>query len=85
MTEPNTQSPADNQNEIIIDSLKNEIASLESQLNKKDDRTASLNVMLNQVVESHNAEVRDYEDLEDKMKGLIDRLRRRYFGSFEGE
>ena len=58
MTTPNTQSPTDNQTEKIIDSLKNEIASLKSQMKKKDDRIASLDVMLQQISESHTAEVR---------------------------
>jgi len=77
MTTPNTQSPTDNQTEKIIDSLKNEIASLKSQLKKKDDRIASLDVMLQQISESHTAEVRAYEDLEDKMEDVIGMLRKR--------
>ena len=77
MTTPNTQSPTDNQTEEIIDSLKNEIASLKSHLKKKDDRIATLDVMLNQVMESHNAEIRAYEDLEDKLKDVIGMLRKR--------
>ena len=62
MTEPNNQSRTDNQNEKIIDSLRYEIASLKSQLKKRDDRISSLDVMLNQIVESHNAEVRADHD-----------------------
>jgi septal ring factor EnvC (AmiA/AmiB activator) len=77
MTEPNNQSITDNQNEKIIDSLKNEIASLKFQLRKKDDRIASLDVMLNRVMESHNAQVRAYEDLKDKLEDVIAMLRKR--------
>jgi predicted RNase H-like nuclease (RuvC/YqgF family) len=77
MTEPNNQSRTDNQNEKIIDSLKNEIASLKFQLKKKDDRIASLDVMLNQIMESHTTEVRAYEDLEDKLEDVIDMLRKK--------
>jgi hypothetical protein len=42
-----------------------------------DDRITSLDVMLNTVVESHNAEVRAYEDLEDKLEDVIEMLRNR--------
>jgi chromosome segregation ATPase len=77
MTEPNNQSPADTQNEKMIDSLRNEIADLKSQLKKKDERISTLDVMLNQIMESHNAEVRAYEDLKDKLKDVIEMLRRR--------
>ena len=58
MTESNTQSPTGNQTEKIIDSLKYEIESLKSQLKKKDDRIATQDVMLQQISESHTAEVR---------------------------
>jgi len=77
MTTPNTQSPTDNQSEKIIDSLKNEIESLKSQLKKKDDRIASQDVILKQISESHTIEVRAYEDLEDKLEDVIDMLRKR--------
>ena len=77
MTEPNDQSPTDNQNEQIMNTLRNEIADLKSRLTKKDDRIATLDVMLNQVMESHTAEVRAYEDLEDKLKDVIEKLRER--------
>jgi len=77
MTEPNNQSPTDTQNEKMTASLRNEIADLKSQLKKKDDRISSLDVMLNQIMQSHNTEVRAYEDLEDKLKDVIDMLRKR--------
>ena len=77
MTIPNTQSPTDNQTDKIIESLKNEIASLKSQLKKKDERIASLDVMLKQVVESHSVQVRAYEDLEGKLENVVEMLRRR--------
>ena len=77
MTTPTTQSPIDNQTEKTVDSLKNEIASLKFQLKKKDDRIASLDVILKQISESHSAEVKAYEDLKDKMEDMIEMLRKR--------
>ena len=60
-----------------MNSLRNEIASLKFQLTKKDDRIASLDVMLNTLMESHNAEGRAYEDLKDKLEEVIEMLRKR--------
>ena len=77
MTEPNNHTLTDNQNEQTLNSLRNEIVSLKFRLNKKDDRIASLDVMLNTVMESHNAEVRAYEDLKDKLEDVIEMLRKR--------
>ena len=77
MTEPNDHALTDNQNEQTLNSLRNEIADLKSRLTKKDDRIATLDVMLNQVMESQHAEVRAYEDLEDKLKDVIEMLRKR--------
>jgi len=77
MTEPNNQSPTDTQNEKIIESLRYEIADLKSALRKKDDRIATLDAMLNQVMEGHHAEIRAYEDLEDKLKDVVEMLRKR--------
>jgi septal ring factor EnvC (AmiA/AmiB activator) len=77
MTESNNHTLTDNQNEQTLNSLRNEIASLKSRLTKKDDRIASLDVMLNTVMESHNAEVRAYEDLKDKLEDVIEMLRKR--------
>jgi hypothetical protein len=77
MANLNNNPLTDNQNEKIIDSLRNEILSLKSQLKKKDDRITSLDVMLNQIMGSHNSEVRAYEDLESNLEDLIDMLRKR--------
>ena len=77
MTEPNNHTLTDNQNEQTLNSLRNEITSLKFQLKKKEDRIASLDVMLNTVMESHNAEVRAYEDLKDKLEDVIEKLRKR--------
>ena len=77
MTEPNNHPLTDNQTEKIIEFLKYEIASLKSQLTKKDDRISTLDAMLNQVMECHSARVRDYEDLRDKLKDVIGMLRKR--------
>ena len=62
MTELKSHTLTDNQNEQTLNSLRNEITDLRSQLKKRDDRIATLDVMLNQAMESHNAEVRAYED-----------------------
>ncbi len=77
MTQSNTQSPTVTQNDKTIESLKYEIESLKSRLKKKDDRIASLEVILNQTMESHTAEVRAYEDLEGKLEDVIEMLRKR--------
>ena len=77
MTEPNNHTLTDNQNEKIMDSLRNEIVSLKFRLTKKDDKIASLDVMLNSLMESHNAEVQAYEDLNDKLGDVIEKLRKR--------
>ena len=77
MTEPNTHTPTDNQNGKIIESLRYEIADLKSALRKKDDRLATLDNMLNQVMEGYHAEIRAYEDQEDKLKDVIEKLRNR--------
>jgi NTP pyrophosphatase (non-canonical NTP hydrolase) len=77
MTESNNHTLTDNQNEQTLNSLRNEIESLKFTLKKKEDRIASLDVMLNMVMESHNAEVRAYEDLEDKLKDVVEKLRER--------
>ena len=76
MTEPNNHTLTDNQNEQTLNSLRNEIASLKFRLIKKDDRIASLDALLNTLMESHNAEVRAYEDLKDKLEDVIEMLRK---------
>jgi predicted nucleic acid-binding Zn-ribbon protein len=77
MTESNNQALTDNQNEQALNSLRYEIESLKFQLKKKEDRIATLDVMLNQIMESLSAERRAFEDLEDKLEGAIDNLRER--------
>ena len=77
MTEPNNHTRTDNQNQQALNSLRNEIASLKFRLTKKDDRIASLDALLNTLMESHNAEVRAYEDLKDKLEDVIEKLRKR--------
>jgi hypothetical protein len=77
MTEPNNPTHTDNQKEQTLNFLRDEIASLKSRLTKKDDRITSLDVMLNTVMESHNAEVRAYENLEGKLEDVIEMLRNR--------
>jgi uncharacterized phage infection (PIP) family protein YhgE len=63
MTETSDHALTENENEQTLTSLRNEIADLKSRLAKEDDRIATLDVMLNTVMESQNAEVRAYEDL----------------------
>ena len=77
MTEPNNHALTDNQNEQTLNALRNEIGSLKFQLKKREDRIASLDVMLNMVMEGHHAEIKAYEDLEDKLKDVIEKLRER--------
>jgi predicted nucleic acid-binding Zn-ribbon protein len=77
MTEPNNHTLTDNENEQTLNSLRNEIASLKSRLTKKEDRIATLDVMLNTVMEGHHAQVRAYENLEDKLEEVIEMLRER--------
>ena len=57
MTESNNPTLTDNKNEEIVNSLKDENASLKCRLTKKDDRIASQDALLNTLMESHNAEV----------------------------
>ena len=75
MTEPNNHTFTDNPNEQTLNSLRNEIASLKFRLTKKEDRIASLDALLNTLMESHNAEVRAYENLKDKLEDVIEKLR----------
>ncbi|MBM4305108.1 MAG: hypothetical protein FJ123_00075 [Deltaproteobacteria bacterium] len=77
MTISSTKSPTDNQTEQIMDSLKSEIDSLKSKLKRRDDRIASLEVMLNQLTDGHSTEVRAFEDLEGKLEDVIEMLRKR--------
>ena len=81
MTELNNHTLTDNQNEQTLNSLRNEIASQKFRLKKKDDRIASLDALLNTLMESHNGEVRAYEDLKDKLEDVIEKLRKRVLHS----
>ena len=74
---PELQTPTEIQNEQTLNFLKNEIADLKSRLTKKDERIATLDTMLNQIMENHTAEVRAYEDLEGKLEDVIQMLRNR--------
>ncbi len=76
MTEPNNQTLTDDQNDQTLNFLRNEIASLKFHLKKKEDRIATLDVMLNTIMESHHAEVRAYEDVKDKLDDVIEKLRK---------
>ncbi|MDO9027738.1 MAG: hypothetical protein Q7U68_02605 [Candidatus Roizmanbacteria bacterium] len=77
MTEPNNHTLTYYQNEQTLNSLRNEIASLKFRLTKKDERIASLDALLNTLMESHNAEVRAYEDLKDKLEDVIEMLKKK--------
>jgi hypothetical protein len=77
MTEPSNHPLSDNKNEEIMNYLRNGISSVKFRLTKKDDRIASLDALLNTLMDSHNAEVRAYEDLKDKLEDVIEKLRNR--------
>ncbi len=77
MTDPNNSTPTDNQNEKIIESLRYTIADLKSRLTKKDDRIATMELMLKTVMETHSAGVRASEDLEGKLEDVFEMLRKR--------
>ena len=77
MTEPNNHTLTDIQNVQTLNFLRNEIESLKFQLKKKDDRIATLDVMLNMLMEGRTAERRAYEDVEGKLEDVIDKLRER--------
>jgi len=77
MTERNNHTPTDNQSEQTLNFLRDEIASLKFQLKKKDERISTLDVMLNQIMESHTIQRRAYEDLEGKLEDVIEMLRKR--------
>ena len=77
MTECNDHAFIDIRSEQTLIFPRNELVDLKSRLTKKDDRVASLDVMLNQVMESHSAEVRAYEDLKDRLEDAIEILRNR--------
>ncbi len=77
MTDPNNQTLTDNPNEKTLNFLRDEIESLKFRLTKKEDRIASLDALLNTLMESHNAEIRAYEDLKDKLEDVIEKLRKR--------
>ena len=46
-------------------------------MKKKDDRIASLDVIVNQIMETHTVQARAYEDLEGKLEDVIEMLRKR--------
>ena len=75
MTESKNHTLTEDKNEDLINSLRDEIADLKSRLKKKDERISTLDVMLNQIVESKTAEVRACEDLEGKLEDVIEKLR----------
>jgi hypothetical protein len=77
MTDPNDHTLTDKENEQTLKFLRNEIADLKSRITKKEDRIATLDIMLNQIMESKTAEVRAYEDLEGKLEDVIEKLRNR--------
>jgi len=76
LTDPNDHHLTD-QDEQPLNFLRIEIADLKSRLTKKEDRIATLDIMLNQIMESKTAEVRAYEDLEGKLEHVIEKLRNR--------
>ena len=77
MSTPSNHPIPDNTNEETEKFLRYEIADLKSALRKKDDQIVTLNNMLKQIMAAHHAEVRAYEDLEDKLEDVVDMLRER--------
>ena len=77
MNDPDIYPPVDPQNDELIRSLRNEIDSLRSKLQKKDDRIETLNNMLNTTMKCLNARTLGWADLEDKLLDVIDMLRKR--------
>jgi predicted nucleic acid-binding Zn-ribbon protein len=77
MTEPNNQTLPDNQNEQTLNFLRNEIESLKFTLRKKEDRIADLDAFINTLIEGRSDERRAFEDLEDKLKDVVEKLRER--------
>ena len=77
MSDPDIYPPVDPQNEELIRCLKNEITSLKSKLEKKDDRIETLENMVNTTMKCLNARTRGWEDLEDKLEDVVEKLRKR--------
>ena len=77
MSDPDIYPLADPQNKELIRSLKNEIISLKSKLEKKDDQIVTLENMVNTTMKCLNARTRGWEDLEDKLEDVVEKLRKR--------
>jgi len=77
MSDPNIYPRVDPQNEELIRCLKNEITSLKSKLEKKDDRITTLENMVNTTMKCLNARTQGWEDLNDKLLDVVDMLRKR--------
>jgi len=77
MTTSNNPPIPDNKPEETEQSLRYEITDLKSKLRKKDDQILTLNNMLKQIMDAYHAEVRAYDDLEDKLKDLVEMSRKR--------
>ena len=77
MTTTNNPPIPDNKSEETEESLRYKIADLKSALKKKDERIVTLDNMLKQIMDAQHAEVRAYEDLEDKLEDVIGMLRKR--------
>ena len=77
MTDLNNHPLADNQNEELIKSLRNEISSLRSHLEKKEEKIAALDTMLNTTLECLKAERHACADIQDKLEDVIEMLKKR--------
>jgi predicted RNase H-like nuclease (RuvC/YqgF family) len=77
MSGPDVYPLADSQNEELIRSLKNEFTSLKIQLEKKDDRIATLENMVNTTMTCLTAERHASRDVRNKLDTVIEMLRKR--------
>ncbi len=77
MTDLDSHPLADNQNEELIKSLKNEITSLKFRLEKKEEKITTLDNMLNSTMKCLNAERHACADLKDKLEDVIEMLKKR--------
>ena len=77
MTDLDNHPLEDNQNEVLIQSLKNEITSLKFRLEKKEEKVVTLENMLNTTMHCLNTERHACADLKDKLEEVIQMLRKR--------
>jgi hypothetical protein len=77
MTDLDSHPLIDPQKEELINSLRNEITSLKSRLNKKEEKVVALENMLNTTLYCLNTERHACADLKDKLEDVIEMLKKR--------